>query len=188
MKPIIFILSILFISVLFSCEDKMEDDGPGINPVEHYKSIDVITGVDFYDANGLPIGRWGFPNHKKGEDIFVYPIPNNGVFSVSTFNQKTIKRIWLVAAECMKDSVTVDIQTLSQNLSYTVSELETAQIKDIPTPDFIDAIQLDFSDVAAGFYKLYYQNESDEIFWYNMHIDPNVTNFPDFDFMDNNCL
>ena len=183
MKSINFILIILFLSVLFSCKDKMEEDAS----VE-YQAIDVITGVDFMDANGQPIGRWGFPNHKKSEDTFIYPIPNNGIFSVSTFNQQTVKRIWLVAADCMRDSVTIDIPTLSQNLTFTVVELETAQLKDISTPDFMDAIQLDFTDVAAGFYKLFYQMDSDEIFWYNMYIDPNVTNFPDFDFMDNNCL
>jgi len=150
-----------------------------------YENIDVVTGIDFFDENGSPIGRWGFPNHYPGA-IIAYPIPNTGTMFLSS--QTKIKRVWLVPANCLKDSVTVDIPTLAQDLTYEISELESAQIKDIPTPDFMDNIALDCSAVAAGFYRLFCQLESEELRWYNVYIDPTVSNFPNFDFMEDGCI
>ena len=184
MKNIKFILPILLVLFLFSCVE--DDTNPEPQPFADYSKIDVITGMDFFDFNGLPVGRWGFPNHKTTDDIYIYPNPATGVIYLSS--QVTIKRVWLVAADCFKDSITMNIPTLSQDLNFPVADLQAAQIKDIPTPDFMDAAQFDFSDVATGFYKLFYQKDNDEIFWHNIYIDPTVNNFPDLSFMDNNCL
>ena len=176
---------VLFSFLVFSSCGK--DDGPvkvcePENP--YYSQINIITGMDFFDFNGNPVGRWGFPNHKTGE-AFVYPIPSTGVVSVSSQNK--IKRIWLTPAECLKDSVTVDITMLSQSLNFEVSDIASIQVKDIPTPDFNNNINLNFEDVAIGMYRLFYQLDSDEIFWYNLYIDPSVNNIPNLDFMENGC-
>ena len=181
MKNIKFILPFFLGLFLFSCGD---DDNPEPQPTVDYTAIDVITGMDFFDENGSPIGRWGFPNYNPS-DVFVYPIPSIGVVSVGS--QDKVERIWLVPVNCFKDSVTMNITTLSENLTYEISEIEAVQIKDIPTPDFNGAVQLDFSDVNTGFYKIFYQKENDSIHWYNIYIDPTVNNFPDFSFMENNC-
>jgi len=182
MKNIKVILAIFCGLLWFSCSD---DDNPEPQPTVDYSDIDVITGMDFFDQNGQAIGRWGFPNHNPS-DVFVYPIPNIGIVSVNS--QDKLKRIWLVPVNCFKDSVTMDITMLSESVTYETSEIEAVQIKDIPTPDFVDVVQLDFSDVNIGFYKIFYQKENDAIHWRNIYIDPTVNNISDFSFMENNCL
>ena len=70
-----------------------------------------------------------------------------------------------IKVDCFQDSVTMDIPTLSENVTYEVSEIDAVQIKDIPTPDFNGTAQFDFSDVAMGFYKIFCQKENDAIYW-----------------------
>lgn len=184
MKNIKLTLVLFSFLVLFSCgkdDDPVkvcESDDPA------FTEINVITGMDFFDFNGSSLGRWGFPNHKTGEAL-VYPNPSTGVLSVS--NQVKIETIWLTPVVCLKDSITSDITTLSQDLEFTATQIESIQIKTVITPDFNNNINLNFGDVAKGMYRLFYQIDSGEIFWYNLYIDPSATNFPDFDFMENGC-
>lgn len=185
MKNIKLTLLLLCIIAFFSCNDDEDPilEGCGSEPLQ-YTLINYITGMDFYDANGASIGRWGFPNHKQG-DALIYPIPSTGVVSISSQNK--IKRIWLAPAACVKDSVTQNITMLSQDLNFSVSEIESIQVKDIPTPDFNNNINLNWIDVPTGMYRVFYQMESDEIFWYNFYISTGSGNIPDFSFMDNWC-
>ncbi len=185
MKKTLFILAALFSFVIYSCDD---DDmaGPDAPTKKTYADLDVVTGLDLSDENGNSLGKWNFPNHKPGQ-IQVFPNPNSGVASVVSFSQQKVVRIWLIPATCLVDSLTADIPALSANLTYEVSELESAQIKDISVTDFSFQVQLDFSDVPKGLYRLFYQIEGGELFWENMYIDPTVSNFPTLDFLDGLC-
>ncbi len=181
MNKTLFILSIIGSLAIGSCKNK---EVPEPENQANYTSIDVITGMDFFDDNGNPIGRWKSPNHNPGNS-FTYPNPNIG--TVSIFSQQNIVRIWLLPATCLTDSVTMDIPALSEDLNYEISELEDVQIKDISIPNFNNQISLDFSDVAIGFYRIFYQMESGALFWQNLYIDPTATNIPTFDFLDDLC-
>ena len=78
MKNIKLTILVLCCFAIFSCSDD-EDPVKICEPNEpDYVEINVITGMDFFDANGSAIGRWGFPNHKNG-DALVFPIPSTGV-------------------------------------------------------------------------------------------------------------
>lgn len=183
MKNKFYLLSILSTLLLFSCNDD-DNNNPDPEPPTEYQELGFVTGLDLFDENGSPIGRYKDPNHKTGE-VSVFPIPNNGVFSV--FSQTQVERLWLIPAECVIDTINMDIFNLSQSLTYELSELENAQIKDINTANSGMQFQLNFSDVDAGFYRLFYQMTTEELFWQNIYIDPNATGFPDFTILDNAC-
>lgn len=180
MKIVYFLfLSFLFLN-LSTCKD---DDETEPSSASVYEDLGTVTGLDFFDEVGAAIGSWKSPNHYPGE-ITTYPIPNNGNIFVISPNK--IIRIWLIPTECATDA-TMDISTLSQNLNYTIPELENLQVKDMMLTDFNNQIALNFDDVAAGFYKIFYELENGNLFWQNLYIDPAATNFPSFDFLDNLC-
>ena len=181
MEKLFFIL-ITFIGLLFfNCKN---NENPDPQPQISYEDINIITGLDFFDDNGNPIGRWKSPNHNPG-NVATFPNPNIGI--VSLYSQQKIVQIWLIPADCFNDTATNDIPTLSQNLDYGIVEIEEISIKNIPVPDFNNQINLDFSDIATGFYKLFYQLETEEILWQNLYVDPSSTNIPTFGFLDDLC-
>ena len=181
MKSTLFLISILSTLLLFSCND---DDNNNPEPPTAYQELGFVTGLDLFDVNGEAIGRYKDPNHKPGE-VSVFPIPNNGVFSI--FSLMQVDRLWLIPAECAIDTLNMDIFELSQSLTYEVAEIENAQIKDLNTASLGMQFQLDFSDVDAGYYRLFYQMTNEELFWQNMFIDPDANGFPDFTLLDNAC-
>lgn len=182
MKKAPFLFTAIFLISLFSCKDDDTHNDPTDETT--YKDLDIVTGLDFFDDNGAAIGRWKSPNHNPGE-ISTYPIPNNG--NLFVFSLETIVHIWLIPATCQTDSITFDIPTLSKNLNYTITELENAQVKDIPLTDFNNQVALNFDDVSAGFYKIFFELENGDLFWQNLYIDPAASNFPTFNFLDNLC-
>ncbi len=179
-KNILFLCGTLCLFLCFSCDD--DESSPTTQT--DYTALDIVTGIDLFDNNGQPVGRWKSPNHNPGLAA-IFPIPNIGV--VSLFSTEKVDRIWLIPASCALDLVTANIPQLSLNLMYEVSELEAAQLKDIPLANFSGQTQFDFTDVAKGFYKFFYQIESGELFWQNMYIDPTVSNIPDVSFLDSEC-
>ncbi|MFK7771367.1 MAG: hypothetical protein AB8F94_04475 [Saprospiraceae bacterium] len=182
MKNILLLFSTLFLLQFMSCKSDDNTNKPMDETV--YQELGIVTGLDFFDNNGSPIGQWELPNHNPGE-ISTYPIPNNG--NVFVYSPNKIVRIWLIPATCTIDSSSDDIPTLSQDLTYTIAELENVQVKDIPLTDFNTQVALNFNDVSAGFYKIFFEVESGDLFWQNLYIDPTASNFPTFDFLDNLC-
>ena len=182
MKYLLPFICILIALTHFNCKD--DDDNTDPANKTDYTVLDVITGIDFYDDIGLPIGRWKSPNHKPGA-IACYPIPNIGTVFISS--QQVIERIWLIPADCQIDTVTMNIPSLSQDLNYTITELEAAQVKDMPISNFNNNLILDFSDVTPGFYKIFFLLDSGVLFWQNLYIDPTVNNIPSFQFLDDLC-
>ncbi len=182
MKKTLLFFSILFLINLISCKSDDSNDEPMNQPI--YQELDIVTGLDFLDENGAPLGRWKSPNHNP-EDVSTYPNPNNG--NAFIYSPNKIVRIWLIPTTCVTDSTTTDIPTLSQNLTYTISELENAQVKDISLTDFNTQVALNFNDVSAGFYKIFFELENGNLNWQNLYIDPSASNFPTFDFLDNLC-
>lgn len=181
MQKTLFILGLLIFLIIGSCKN---EENPISQPQPNYTDIDVVTGMDFFDDNGNPIGRWNSPNHNPG-DVFTFPNPSIG--TVSVYSQQKIVRIWLLPANCITDSITIDIPTLSQDLNYEIAELENLQIKDISIPAFNNQVSLDFSDVSKGFHKIFYQLETGALFWQNLFIDPTASNIPTFDELDGLC-
>ncbi len=179
-KNILSLCSAFCLFLFFCCND--DESSPTTQT--DYTALDIVTGLDLFDDNGQPVGRWKSPNHNPGLAA-IYPIPNIGI--VSVFSTEKMERIWLIPAKCALDSVTANIPQLSTSLIYEVSELEAAQLKDIPLANFNGQAQFNFTDVAKGFYKFFYQIESGELFWQNMYIDPTVSNIPDFSILDDNC-
>ena len=116
---------------------------------------------------------------------FLLTNPNNG--NAFIYSPNKIIRIWLIPTSCATDSTTTGILTLSQDLTYTVAELENLQVKDITLTDFNNSIALNFNDVSAGFYKIFFELENGDLNWQNLYIDPAASNFPTFDFLDNLC-
>lgn len=182
MRKTILFLSILFLINLMSCKS----DDTHNDPIDEsiYQELEIITGLDFFDENGAAIGRWKSPNHNPGE-VTTYPNPNTG--NAFAYSPNKIVRIWLIPSSCATDSTTTDIPSLSQDLTYTISQLENAQVKDISLIDFNNSAALNFNDVSVGFYKIFYELENEDLFWQNLYIDPSATNFPTFDFLNNLC-
>ena len=182
MKKTLLVFTTLLFLILISCKNDDNQIDPMDEPV--YQELGIVTGLDFFDDNGQPFGRWKSPNHNPGE-ISTYPIPNNG--NAFVYSPNKIVRIWLIPTTCATDSTTTDIPTLAQDLTYTIAELENVQVKDISLTDFNNQVALNFNDVPAGFYKIFFELENGDLFWQNLYIDPAASNFPMVDFLDNLC-
>ena len=182
MKNIIF-YSIIFTALcVYGCDD---DDNTNPDPMLlPYQEIGIVTGLDLLDANGQPLGRWRVPNHKNGV-VSVFPIPNNGVFSM--IGNQTIKEIWLVPASCAVDSTTMNIDELAQNLTFSVSEVAAIAVKNVDTSGSGNQITVDFADVSNGFYKVFFDLTTDGLRWQNIYIDDNFSGMPNFETLDNAC-
>ncbi len=171
---------LLFICIsLVSCEP---DDDPAKDL--KYSSIDVVTGMDLFDANGQAIGRWREPNDKRG-NITAFPVPGNG--NVAIIGIQNIKRILVIPSTCFRDTVTEDIIGLSQSTAYDIEDIEEFKLLDQSLEMSSEIINLNLSDLNAGFYKIFYIENEESIFRQNIYIDPNVNNFPDFTALDTAC-
>lgn len=186
MKKILITLSSLLLLTCFlsSCDDEMPTP-PTPEPEPRYHELQVITGIDLFDANGSPIGRWKTPNDKPG-DASVFPNP--GIDLVALYSPQPLIHVWLIPTDCVLDSITADIPALSQDLFYEIDDLEAVQIKDIPLTGANNQINLDLSDVPKGFYKVFFQIESEELFWQNIYVDPSAADIPSFEELDGACL
>ncbi|GJM17787.1 MAG: hypothetical protein DHS20C13_31140 [Thermodesulfobacteriota bacterium] len=176
-----FIAALLLIITYTACEDDdvMEPTLPS------YIDIDVVTGLDLYDFNGAPIGRWKFPNNKPGDN---HIFPNPCTDAVFVLSQQNIQKLWLVPASCFSDSTTMNIPELSGNLSFSISDIEDNQIKSFEIMGATgNNIALDLSDVAPGFYRLFIQLEDEEIYWENIYTDNSVNSFPDWSILEEGC-
>ena len=182
MKKTFLFLSILFLINLVSCKSDDTHTDPMNEPI--YQELSIVTGLDFFDDNGAELGRWKSPNHNPGEAT-AYPNPNNG--DAFVYSPNKIVRIWLIPATCVTDSTTANIPTLSQDLTYSISELENAQVKNISLTDFNNSVALNLNDVIAGFYKMFFELENGDLFWQNLYIDPAASSFSTFDFLDDLC-
>lgn len=179
MRQSILLGTLLAFSLLIS---NCEDDDAGTNT--DYTSLFIVTGLDFLDENGQPIGRWGFPNHNPGAFA---AFPNPSIGAISLFAQEDLLQVWLIPATCAADSVTMNITTLAAELEYSQNELDDAQIASQSFPAGTRQINLNFEDVPGGFYRLFYESTSG-VFWQNIYIDPNASSFPNyFQLIDGLC-
>jgi len=175
----------IFCFLLFFCVVGCQSDPPvDEEPEMKYSQIDVVTGLDLYDANGAPIGIWRKPNDKY-EDITAFPVPNNGFLSV--FGLENTMKILVIPASCILDSVTTDIKMKSQSLSYNVTDIEELDVASFDLDPNMESINLNLSSFSAGFYRLFYIGDSENVLWQNIYLDPAVNNFPDFSALETAC-
>ncbi len=149
-----------------------------------YASIDVVTGLTFFDENGQAIGKWREPNQST-QNVSIYPIPNNG--NVFLFSGEIISKLWVVPASCIQVNDNDDIESLSLDLAYDEEDLAEVSIQDIDVVDFTGNLSLNLTDLSPGFYKIFYRMSNNEIGWTNSYTDPSQTSFPSFAFLDDVC-
>jgi len=178
-----YLFVLLFSLVQLACVNDDPESGPEVE-LPGFEDINIITGLDFSDDNGSPIGRWRSPNNKPGE-VDCYPNPNIGILGIHS--QEKITHFWLIAAECLNDTITSDIYSKAKALEYVPDSLEAYIVQEIPINDFNVNMYLNFSEVLPGFYRLFFKMETGELFWENLYMDPTVNNIPDFQFLDDMC-
>ncbi len=142
-------LILVCLLLLFSsCEndEKITSNAPS------FSDINVVAGLHLLDDNLHSLGQWRSPNNKL-LSIQVYPNPSNGNINVIGFN--AFDRIWLIPADCLIDTTTIDIYDQTQSLEYSTADIIALQVKDITLTSTSRGIVLDFSDVNAGFYRLF---------------------------------
>lgn len=149
-----------------------------------FRAIDIVTGLNLFDANGVPIGTWGTPNDFPGVTT-TFPNPSSGI--VQVFSQESITRAFLVPAGCLADPGEEDITTISADLEYTLEEVLDLEVRDIDISGDGNQFALDFSGFADGFYRVFLEAESGVIYRQNLYFDPDQGNFPEFSFLDDVC-
>lgn len=166
--------------LLVACE---ESTGPDDDD-RKFSNIDVVTGLYLFDDNGNAVGRWRDPNDNRN-DITAFPVPGNGIISV--FGLTNISDIYLVPATCLYDSTTVDIIGQSESTGFDIEDIEEFDVAKIENTGNAELLQFNFTDQNAGFYRLFYVQDSETIYRQNIYFDPSITNFPDFAFLDDIC-
>lgn len=182
MKKCSYLFLLLLVALVYTgCED---DETTTPQQERDYTDINTVTGLNLFDDNGNPLGQWRSPNDNAGA-ISAFPNPNIGTLFV--ISQQNIARIILVPADCLLDTSTENIPTLSESLEYSDEELEVVKIKDLPISGMNNQLALDFSDVPPNFYRLFVQIEGGQFFWQNLYIDPSVNNIPSLEVLDGAC-
>jgi len=160
---------------MVSCDDPtVEDpeilDGPDCSAIDD-KSIELVTGIRFFDENGSSLGRVGNPNVTNDSSINVYPNPNNGVIAIS--NQNDIEYD-LFIFPCTKDTLCSEIDFEDYKFEYSIDALNALDSTTISLTT--QNIQLQFQqDFAAGYYKLVFFSEGEDVIIENMYYDSNKT-------------
>lgn len=186
MKYSIFFLIVIFLS--YSCDDTHTDPPPyGHETMEdpdcselNEKSLQIVTGIRFSDANGSPIGQAGNPNVTTNSPILIYPNPNNGVLNISKQNDIAYD---LFIIPCNKDTMCSNLVFDNYTFQYSIDSL---YVIDSTTIDFATQnIQIQFqSDFAAGYYKFVFHNENENLLVENIYYDPNKSSNEMIDFLN----
>ena len=166
----LYCFALCILTALFSCSS---DSTQEQMEAEFYKNINVVTGLNFYDDNGNPVGRWKSPNNNPG-DIKVYPNPSRGVFQIS--DTEGFSKLYLIPAQCMIDSTERNIALLSMSLSYLNEELESSSIVEFELDSNNHNFQLDFSSQSDGFYRLFFEHSDQSYSWENIYINAILDN------------
>ena len=158
MKKLTTIISIAFLSIMtFNCNN---DDDP------KFKEIDAVTGIKMVDENGGSLGVWGIPN-EKASSISVFPIPAKSIFIIES--ELPLKNIWIISGACETDDLDTDISELSLAIDYQISEIEELQLINIPSTEINgNSIAVDVSDLQEGIYRIFFETESNEVYWKNV--------------------
>ncbi len=184
MKYYQYLTFLFFLSISFFTFIACNDDESPIAPIDSYfENVNTVTGLYLYDINASGIGKWRQPNVKKSEEVNIYPIPASDVLNISS--NLHITNVWIIEAACYNED-TENIEELSQALSYEKAELvpiEFTATFSSPTDNF----QINLEAYEKGFYRLFYEINNDQIYWENLYVDPAVSNFPDFNFLDDLC-
>ncbi len=174
MKKILTLLMILSFG-FFGCSD----DEPNSNSEINFDDLCIVTGVNFYDPNGSPVGQVGNPNIKF-DGSFVYPIPGDGNIFVQS--QKTVDKYWVIPAEKNTDFANINYDALE--ISYSESELDS---KAVVSQDIsVNLIALDLTMLPKGYYRILFKTLDGSYGWENFYLDStkNGNEILDFLFSD----
>ena len=186
MKTNIYFFATIFL--IFSCQDPIEDppmeepevkEDPDCAAFDE-KSLEMITGIRFFDENGSPIGQAGNPNITEDSPIQVYPNPNNGVIAISKQNNIDYD---LFIFPCVKDTMCSDIDFNEGVFEYSIDSLlalDSTSI-DISTQN----LQLQFqSNFEAGYYKLVFYSAGEDVIIENIYFDSSKSGNEMIDFLN----
>lgn len=152
-------ISLTLIALLIvSCDST--DDMPT------FDKVDVVTGIYLNDLNGQLVGLWNYPNEKAG-DATVYPNPFVDVMAFSSLSK--FKNLWIIPADCLTDGITADVTNRSLSLDFKVSEVQALELFEYVNNSDLNSINLNLESLDSGFYRLFYENESEEVFWINLY-------------------
>lgn len=186
MKYFLLFFSLFFL--LISCDNPIVDppmqDPEMINDPDclaiDEKSLDLVTGIRFFDENGNSIGQVGNPNVTKESPFSIYPNPNNGVIGISKQNDIEYD---LFIIPCKKDTMCSDIAFDDYKFEYSIDSLYAINSTTI---DLVTQnIQIQFqSDLTFGHYKLVFYNENEDLIIENIYYDPNKSVNEMIDFLN----
>ncbi len=172
-------LMVLFVCVIFSisCD-------PEITPSKDYASTDAVTGLKLFDFSGQAIGVWREPNQKDA-DVRLFPNPNDGTFFLFSVD-KSLEKLWIIEGDCFRDSISQDIVSSSQSLSYDEEDIGNLSLITTEIEDFQSQIAINGEELSDGFYKVFYKID-EELYWHNIYVNK-TSAFPiEFSLLDNNC-
>ncbi len=181
------ILLLIFIILSYSCDDTHTDPPPYDNEEQELdctelndKSLQIVTGIKFSDENGSPIGKVGNPNTTTNSPIIIYPNPSNGVISISQQNEIEYQ-LFIIPSE--KDTMCKNL--VFDNYTYLYSLDSLYNIDSTPIDFATQNAQIAFpSEFAAGYYKLVFYNEIENLIVENMYYDPNKSGNEMIDFLN----
>lgn len=159
-----FLFLSLFILSLTACVDDEGTGAPG-NSSEQLAAPDFVSGINYYDANGQPIGTWRTPNEKQ-DSITAFPNPFIDVFQL--FSLDPITKVWVVEASCDSAVSTDNSESILADLSYTDSDLESSSLNVvIETEGDLAQAAFNTESLSEGFYRIFYKRENGTIGWQN---------------------
>jgi len=168
---------VLIIALLTACS------GNSNNPEEAGK-LNIITGINLVDGNGIIRGVYGNPNVLRTEseknaknrnddepisvsDIIssvftVYPTIVEDVFSIGT--SKKVKKLWIIKGVPTRDFQNIDFESTLSNGMYTSKEISDNALENIDLQTSGTPV-INVSGYAKGFYRVFIETEEGEIYW-----------------------
>lgn len=181
-------LALVWCGLLTGCGSDNDPEGESEDQTESsWDDIMAVTGLNAFDIGGVPIGTKYTANDHMIAGTF-FPNPANSVINFNTAGELSIRNVWIVEGECIKDSTT-NIQQLSQNISYTIPEIAEKAVQSRTFSIIAADFQLTLDDLDNGLYKLFIETEDGTLNWQSILIEKSSTQDLDvlFDKYDQIC-
>lgn len=154
---VILLIGSALVLIMDSCQDPttVDEDGEIICQSLSDGSLQLVTGIRFYDENASPIGFAGNPNVANDRELYVYPNPTGPSLSLGGVD---LEGYHLYIVPATKDTMCADLDYTDARFTY--SEQALAILSSLDAPFGGMDMQVNLSTLPSdAFYKVILYSE-----------------------------
>jgi hypothetical protein len=165
----------MMLIVFVSCGDNNRED---FDP----RRIEIVTGMNLTDANGIPVEQWGNPNVPSNVNFSIFPKP--AFESIRIRTNSAMQRIWLIRGVPTQLLFDTDFDQVFAETPYQFADVEAYAFRTIETPSTTE-VDVSLTDITQGYYRVFIELANGSIIWDNIYVQgSNTVDFIDINFWD----